>query len=180
MAITQQLVELHGGSIEVDSVVGSGSTFTVRLAAQPLLVPERNDWQEMDRTFVFQDPELNPIHNRIVLIQQDEELANFICDILTAARYQVTWLLSAESSFRQIAMFEPDLLIIDLDLNAETVDRAIGNIRRSSTISEIKILAIAAKDDPIGSITKQYVDDYLWKQVNPEQVLRKIAKLLSR
>jgi two-component system, sensor histidine kinase and response regulator len=179
LAITQQLVELHGGSIEVDSIVGSGSTFTVRLAAQPIQVPKPNDWQEMDRTFVFQDPELNPILNRIVLIQQDEDLANFVCDILTAARYQVTWLLSAESSFRQIVMFEPDLLIIDLDLNAQIVDRAIGNIRRSSTINEIKILAIATQDDIISPISKQY-DDYLWKPVNPEQLLRKITKLLSR
>ncbi len=178
LAITQQLVELHGGSIEVDSIVGSGSTFTVRLAAQPLQVP-RNDWLEMDRKLVFQDPELNPIPNRIILIQQDEDLANFMCDILTAARYQVTWLLSAESSFRQIAMFEPDLLIIDLALDAETVDRVIGNIRRSTTISEIKILAIATQDDIISPISKQY-DDYLWKPVNPEQLLRKITKLLSR
>jgi two-component system, sensor histidine kinase and response regulator len=177
LAITQQLVELHGGSIEVDSVVGSGSTFTVRLAAQLLQVP-RNDWLEMDRKLVFQDPELNPIPNRIILIQQDEDLANFMCDILTSARYQVTWLLSAESSFRQIAMFEPDLLIVDLALDSETVERAIDNIRRSTTISEIKILAIATKDDPIDPIGKQY-DDCLSKPVNPEQLLRKITKLLS-
>jgi two-component system, sensor histidine kinase and response regulator len=179
LAITQQLVELHGGSIEVDSILGSGSTFTVRLAAQPLQSTDSNDWLEMDRKLVFQDPELNPIPNRIVLIEQDEDLANFLCDILTAARYQVTWLLSAESSFRQIAMFDPDLLIIDLSLDAETVDRSIGNIRRSSTIGDIKILAIATKEDIISPISKQYVDDYLWKKVNPEQLLRKITKLLS-
>jgi two-component system, sensor histidine kinase and response regulator len=179
LAITQQLVELHGGSIEVDSILGSGSTFTVRLAAQPLQVAERNDWVEMDRKLVFQDPELNPISNRIVLIEHDEDLADFLCDILTAARYQVTWLLSAESSFRQIAMFEPDLLIIDLALDPETVDRSIGNIRRSSKIGDIKILAIADRDDIISPITKQSVDDYLWKPVNPEQLLRSITKLLS-
>ena len=179
LAITQQLVELHGGSIEVDSIVGSGSTFTVRLASQPLQVAERKDWLEMDRKLVFQDPELNPIPNRIVLIEQDEDLANFMCDILTAARYQVTWLLSAESSFRQIAMFEPDLLIIDLDLDAGTVDRSIDNIRKSSTISTLKILAIATRDKIVSPIGKRHIDDYLWKQVNPEQLLRKITKLLS-
>jgi two-component system, sensor histidine kinase and response regulator len=179
LAITQQLVELHGGSIEVDSIVGSGSTFTVRLASQPLQAPERKDWLEMDRKLVFQDPELNPIPNRIVLIEQDEDLANFMCDILTAARYQVTWLLSAESSFRQIAMFEPDLLIIDLDLDAGTVDRSIDNIRRSSTISTLKILAIATRNEIVSPIGKRHIDDYLWKQVNPEQLLRKITKLLS-
>jgi two-component system, sensor histidine kinase and response regulator len=180
LAITQQLVELHGGSIEVDSILGSGSTFTIRVAAQQLQLPESNDWLEMDRQLVFQDPELNPTPNRIVLIEQDEDTANFLCDILTAARYQVTWLLSAESSFRQISMFAPDLLIIDLSLPGATVDRAIDNIRKSSKISEIKILAIANKEDKISAIGKQYIDDYLWKQVNPEQLLRKITKLLSR
>jgi two-component system, sensor histidine kinase and response regulator len=179
LAITQQLVELHGGWIDVNSIVGSGSTFTVRLASQPLQLPDGKDWREMDRKLCLQDPELNPIPKRIILIEQDENIANLMCDILTAARYQVTWLLSVESSFRQISVLQPDLLIIDLAVGEHTVDRTIQNIRKSTIIGETKILAIASKDDILSQAVKECVDDYLWKPINPEQLLRKIAKLLS-
>jgi two-component system, sensor histidine kinase and response regulator len=102
-----------------------------------------------------------------------------MCDILTAARYQVTWLLSADSSFRQISVLQPDLLIVDLAVGEQVIDRTIHNIRKSTIIGDTKILAIASKDDILSPTVKECVDDYLWKQINPEQLLRKIAKLLS-
>ncbi len=184
LAIAQQLVELHGGWIDVDSVVGSGSTFTVRVASQPLQLPsESNDWEEMNRNLVFQDPELNPIPKRTILIEHDDNLADFICDVLTAARYQVTWLLSAESAFRQIIMLQPDLLIVDVTIDAATIDKLLENIRKSSTISNLEILAIASTEAALSPKIEQCVDDYLWKeinQINPEQLLRKITKLLNK
>jgi two-component system sensor histidine kinase SenX3 len=35
LAICKEIVDLHGGHIEVESQVGGGTTFTVRLPAAP-------------------------------------------------------------------------------------------------------------------------------------------------
>jgi len=40
LALTKQLAELHGGAISVQSTVGEGSTFTVRLPIAPIRVAE--------------------------------------------------------------------------------------------------------------------------------------------
>jgi CheY-like chemotaxis protein len=76
-------------------------------------------------------------------------------------------------------MFQSDLLIVDLSDGEEVIDRLLYNIRKSPTIGEIEILAISHQEDRLSPNAKQYVDDYLWKPVNPEQLLRKITKLLS-
>ena len=41
LALTKQLVELHNGTIEVDSTLGEGSTFTVFLPMQVISLPDR-------------------------------------------------------------------------------------------------------------------------------------------
>jgi DNA-binding NarL/FixJ family response regulator len=65
-------------------------------------------------------------------------------------------------------------------MGEQTADRTILSIRKSTKIGKTKILAISTKEQILSSTIKQCVDDYIWKQVNPEQLLRKIAKLLSQ
>ena len=51
LAISRRLVEAHGGEIDVRSIPGQGSTFTVRLplAEEPLPEPEPEATEERER-----------------------------------------------------------------------------------------------------------------------------------
>lgn len=70
LAIVRRLVDSLGGTIEVDSEVDAGTTFTVRLAAAkaphvPVHIP-RVDWQDK-RVLVVDDTDLNRRHVRQLL-----------------------------------------------------------------------------------------------------------------
>jgi len=75
LALTKQLVELHGGNIKVRSEIGMGSVFTVRLPLQ----------RSAGSLVLDQVPTAEPMVGRIVLVEDNEETASLICDLLTAA-----------------------------------------------------------------------------------------------
>jgi two-component system sensor histidine kinase/response regulator len=116
---------------------------------------------------------------RLILLEQNEDLANFISDILTAARYQVMWLVSTESAIRQIAVLQPDAVIIDLSIGEEFVGQILRNITTRINLDNIKIMAISNHEDTVRSTIAESIDEYLYQPIVPEQMLKKIAKLLS-
>ena len=96
LALAKQLVELHGGWIGVESTPGVGSIFTVRLPTSHL-----------SEIKVRIPPMVEQPRGRIVLIEHDDDNANVVCDVLTAAGYQVVWLLEGSTAIDQIEALHP-------------------------------------------------------------------------
>jgi two-component system sensor histidine kinase/response regulator len=173
LALTKQLVELHGGVIEVESAVGAGSTFTVWLPAQPLspAIP----------ALAAEAPKESParFQGGIVLIEDDEEMATMICDILTAAGYQVVWLIEGSTAIEQIELLEPVAVIVDMELPGMDGNEIINELRQTPVGQELKILGLTAKTPPEVEAGGQGADDFLLKPVAPARLLQKIAGLTA-
>jgi len=107
LALTKQLVELHGGSIEVESQVGVGSKFIVRLPSQPeVLKPPPPPEADRSNSRVADSASAAP-QGHIVLIADCEEEATSICDLLTTAGYHAIWMLEGSTALETIELLNP-------------------------------------------------------------------------
>ena len=173
LALTKQLVELHGGIITVDSVVGEGSTFTVRLPHQS---PSRS---KQTTNQVVEHQRCN--QKTLVLVEHDDEIATVICELLTAADYQVVWLMNGVTAITQIELLQPQAVIIDRDLPGIEIAQLSQSLKGLPSTSLTKLLVISGQiSTPEHPEWEQInIDDVVLKPIQPQQLLQKVNQALK-
>ena len=172
LALTKQLAELHGGNIIVNSRVGVGSVFTVRL---PLQRQGSNAIARGKASIEF--PPNNPVVGRIVLVEDQEDVAGMICDLLTAADYQVIWVIDGSQVVEQVALLKPTVVILNGQLNGVDSTRIIHALRNSLVTTKVKILALSPRQDTAKPL--QDADDTIILPLDPEMLLERVNALVS-
>ena len=171
LALTKKLVELHGGTIEVESALASGSVFTVYLPekapSNPHLSPEIASQAALGT-------------NAIVLITEDETSATFICQLLDTIEYQVVWLTSSEMAVKQIALLQPKIVIIDRDYAITDIKSIMNSIDCISTdkAPRVALLCDNFERDKWKNINCG-IDGYLLKSMDTTKTLNQLNSLLD-
>jgi two-component system sensor histidine kinase/response regulator len=115
----------------------------------------------------------------LVLIADRDDEATLICDILTAAGYQVVWMLEGTTAVEQVALLKPQAVLVDRRLNGMDGSEVIASLRQARATASIKILAIAdpeTLDKPeYGSMSG--ANDIVEKPIRPDLLLNKITEL---
>jgi len=166
LALTKQLVELNHGRIEVKSTIGKGSTFTV-------WIPNNIDKQRKILAKKHTEPILG-FNKTIILIEKDEETATLICELLTAAQYQIVWLIDSSTALKKVELLQPKLVIVDKELSEHY--HISRDLRYRKTTQNIKILLLS---NQISYNEQNEIDDYLLKPIQPNLLLQRITSLLS-
>lgn len=174
LALTKQLVELHGGWIDVQSSVGKGSVFTVHLPAQNL--PSSNGNGSVSRP-----PTPDLVQRSIVLIEDREETATLICDILTTAGYHVVWTIEGVTALQQLALLQPTAVILEIRLPGMDGYEIIQYLRRSNSTQDLKILGLIDREVPEEGerAIEAGADDCLTTPIVPELLLKKVYALFQ-
>ncbi|MEM9092223.1 MAG: GAF domain-containing sensor histidine kinase [Cyanobacteria bacterium P01_F01_bin.53] len=165
LAMTKRLVELHGGSIQVESQVGKGSTFSVRLPTQA---------EQAQPPEHYKVPITEEGAERALLLETDKDNAAIVCEMLTAAGYKVVWLVDADDLANQLDGLRPVVMIANLDL----LNQDLGDIKKIQlllTTLDTKVLAIMGQQD--GAPSPMAHHDILRTPIEPKVLLEKVRQL---
>lgn len=179
LALVKQLVELNQGIIEVESMVGEGSIFTVRI---PQNLTINSEDQNLLNQQIIEGESNFPVGQKpsIVIISDDEENATLICELLTSSNYQVIWLMDGSTILDSISLLEPSVIIIDESIT-DFHDLAF-DLKYLKSKQKYHFILIAIANS---ILTKKGLEDYPFnycfsKPISPVEFIEKIKFLIPQ
>lgn len=155
LAITKHLVELHGGTISVDSIAGRGSQFTFRIPAGPRRHP-------------------------LILIVEDEPAAQeLLANYLVSSGFETRTAASIPEAIEIARLRRPDAVTLDLHLPGYSEWRALDEIRNRPEFLGVPVIVVTVLDRDEAAL-KRGGAAFLQKPVNKEILLETLRDQLQR
>ena len=116
---------------------------------------------------------------KILVVDDDPELTELLRSYLGSQGFVVASACDGVAMRRQLAEFQPDLLILDLMLPGESGLTLCRDLRATS---RLPILMLTARGDDMDRIVglEMGADDYLPKPFNPRELLARCRSILRR
>lgn len=117
--------------------------------------------------------------SKLLLIDDDVELANMLKEFLTQEGFSVTTAHDGVTGEQYVLAGKFDLVILDVMMPGQDGMQTLRNIRQHS---DIPVLMLTAKDDNEGRIEglEGGADDYVQKPCLPRELVARIRAILRR
>ncbi|MDF5721023.1 MAG: PAS domain S-box protein [Rhizonema sp. PD37] len=182
LAIVRHLVELHGGTVDADSLgVGQGATFTVKL---PLFQDE--DEKRLDEStcssLIGSSSSLPLADLRVLLVDDEEDSRDLIAFVLEESGAIITSTSNARSALQTFKQTNFDVLISDIGMPEMDGYMLMQQIRAMTSFQGRAVVAIALTAYA-GEINQQQAitagcQRHITKPVEPEDLVKVITDLL--
>ena len=184
LAIAKRYAQLLGGNIAVESTLGKGSIFTLRL---PLALPDAGREAPARLPSRTRAGESTPVpsgHAHNILVVEDSEPAIIqLTDILGRQGYRLQVARNGREALAQIEQTLPEAMILDLmmpEVDGFAVLKAIRAVERTSRIPVLILTAKHVSKEELSFLKGNNIHELIQKgDVNKDELLAAVAGMVA-
>jgi signal transduction histidine kinase/CheY-like chemotaxis protein len=166
LPLSKRLAELLGGSVTVESTLGSGSTFRLNLPLMPA---------DFETAALMTDPSRKP-----VLVVDDDEADLLMYErALTGTRFQVIPARSAAAATKTLDLMRPAAMVFDIRLHGQDAWELIARLKQQPSTSDIPLLVVSSVNDPQKALALG-ADAYGHKPLDAAWLLQTLEQVVHR
>ncbi len=201
LAVSRQLVELHGSQLKVTSTLGQGSTFSFSLpvsqstelansstnqalARLQLLQPgvEAQDEEEPDEPLPAHLVNTDGSQFRLLVVDDEPINRLVLCNYLLRQNYQLLEATGGQEALDAIEQHGPfDLVLLDIMMPEISGYDVCERIRQRYSVNDLPVIFLTAKNQQL-DIQQSFAvgaNDYLSKPVAKHELLSRVATHLK-
>jgi signal transduction histidine kinase/DNA-binding response OmpR family regulator len=170
LAITRSLVELHGGRLDLESELGSGSCFFFTLPVAS--TPETKEGRKTELAST------SSAAAKILVIEDDSTAADLLESQLASAGYEVVVCNQPQRGVEMAAELQPAVITLDIVMLPVNGWEILSNLKRDPRTAKIPVVVVTVMDQRSTGVLLG-ADEYIVKPVDREILLDAIKHCLD-
>lgn len=179
LTITQRFAAMLGGSIDVESRLGVGSTFTLRIKAELDPASGEIDPAMSQDVFDVDDPEVDGTKPLAVVIDDEPSAAKLLERMAVQAGYAALAAPDGEKGLALIRKHKPAIILLDLALPKVSGLDVLEVLRDDPLLASTPVVVVSVSDDRKATI-EAGACEHLIKPISRNEVSNVLAQYANR
>lgn len=171
LALSQNLASRLGGTLDVESAPGRGSTFTLRIPAQH---PEAREMAAM----VQRSRQLEPGHQPVLVVEDDRQTLLLYEKYLLGSGFQVIPARSLDEARAALTRIRPAAIVLDIMLEGEASWSFLSDLKGNEATRDVPIMVVTVtnREDRARALG---ADEFFMKPMERDWLLTKLRTLAN-